>query len=308
MTILDSTTEKILKQIDSFGFSQTGAFNLRYNGTALCHGDSEHIKIVRKTDKPGIDIYIDGKTKGEQVHIPVVLDASGMMDLVYNDFFIEDGADVTIVAGCGIHNSGCNESRHDGVHTFHVGKNANVRYEEKHYGEGEGTGARVLNPVTNIILGENSVFTLDTEQIRGVDSTIRKTTVDMGEKSKLFVIERLMTHDSQIAESDMDINLNGNGSSAQITSRSVAKGHSKQVFHPKAVGNCECHAHIQCDSIIMDKAEVCSIPEINAKHLDAAIIHEAAIGRINNEQLLKLRSLGMTEEEAEQVIVEAFLN
>ncbi|MGN0607030.1 MAG: SufB/SufD family protein [Oscillospiraceae bacterium] len=308
MTILDSTTEKILKQIDAAGFTQTGAFNLRYNGTALCHGDSEHVKIKKKTDKQGIDVFIDGNTKGEQIHIPVVVDASGMTDLVYNDFFIEDGADVVIVAGCGIHNSGCNESRHDGVHTFHVGKNANVRYEEKHYGEGEGTGARVLNPVTNIILDDGAVFMLDTEQIKGVDSTARKTDVIMGSEAKLFVIERLMTHDNQTAQSDMEIQMNGTDSSAQITSRSVAKGKSKQVFHPKAVGNSKCHAHIQCDSIIMDNAEVCSIPEINARHLDAAIIHEAAIGRINNEQLLKLRSLGLSEEEAETVIVEAFLN
>lgn len=308
MTILDSKTEKILKQIDAAGFTQTGAFNLRYNGTALCHGDSEHVKIKKKTDKQGIDVFIDGNTKGEQIHIPVVVDASGMTDLVYNDFFIEDGADVVIVAGCGIHNSGCNESRHDGVHTFHVGKNANVRYEEKHYGEGEGTGARVLNPVTNIILDDGAVFTLDTEQIKGVDSTVRKTDVIMGSEAKLFVIERLMTHDNQTALSDMKIQMNGTDSSAQITSRSVAKGKSKQVFHPKAVGNSKCHAHIQCDSIIMDNAEVCSIPEINARHLDAAIIHEAAIGRINNEQLLKLRSLGLNEEEAETVIVEAFLN
>lgn len=308
MALLDKITEKILKQIDERGFSQEGAFNLRHNGIALCHGDSEHIKIRKKEDKPGIDIYIDGKTSGEQVHIPVVVDASGMTDEVYNDFFVEEGADVTIVAGCGIHNSGCNESRHDGIHTFHVGKGANVTYEEKHYGDGEGTGARVLNPVTRIIMDEDSVFTLDTAQIKGVDSTVRETEVVMGANAKLFVVEKLMTHDGQMAESNMEVLMNGEGSSAQIVSRSVAKGESRQIFHPKAVGNAKCHAHVQCDSIIMDQAEVCSIPEINARHLDAAIVHEAAIGRINDEQLIKLRTMGMTEEEAEGVIVEAFLN
>nr|WP_307999964.1 SufD family Fe-S cluster assembly protein [uncultured Merdimonas sp.] len=308
MTLLDEITEKILKQIDEAGFQQKGAFNLRHNGIALCHGDSEHIKIRKKEDKPGIDVYIDGETKGEQVHIPVVVDASGMTDIVYNDFYIADGADVTIIAGCGIHNSGCNESRHDGIHSFHVGKNANVRYEEKHYGEGEGTGARVLNPVTRIYMEEDSMFTLDTAQIKGVDSTVRETDVHMGAGSKLYVLERLMTHDQQTAESNMEVDLDGEGSSAQIVSRSVAKGTSRQVFHPKAVGNTKCHAHIQCDSIIMDHAEVSSIPEINARHLDAAIIHEAAIGRINDEQLIKLRTLGMTEEEAEGVIIENFLN
>lgn len=308
MTDLDRITEQVLRQIDASGFKQTGAFNLRHNGIALCHGDSEHVKIKKKTEKSGIDIFIDGKTNGEQVHIPVVVDASGMTDVVYNDFYVEEGADVTIVAGCGIHNSGCNESRHDGIHAFHVGKNANVRYEEKHYGEGEGTGARVLNPVTQIYLEEGAVFTMDTAQIRGVDSTHRETEVKLAAGAKLYVVEKLMTHDQQSAKSNMAIELNGDGSSAQIVSRSVAKGESRQVFHPKAIGNASCHAHVQCDSIIMDHAEVSSIPEINARHLDAAIIHEAAIGRINDEQLVKLHTLGMTEEEAEAVIIENFLN
>ena len=307
MIKVEETTQGVLDKI-SEGFEQKGAYNLRQNGISVCHGDSEHIKIRKKADKPGIDILIDGKTQGEKVFIPVVVSVSGMTDLVYNDFYIEDGADVTIVAGCGIHNSGCNESRHDGIHTFHVGKNANVRYEEKHYGEGNGTGARVLNPVTNIELGENSVFTLDTVQIKGVDSTVRNTNVEMDADSKLFVLERLMTDGQQKAESNIEVCMNGAGSSAQIISRSVGKGNSVQVFHPKAVGKNKCHAHIQCDSIIMDHAEVGSIPEIQAKHVDAAIIHEAAIGRINDEQLLKLRTLGMTEAEAENVIIENFLS
>ena len=182
MMTLDEITKKVLEQIDASGFKQSGAFNLRHNGIALCHGDSEHIKIKKKQDKPGIDIYIDGKTDGEEVHIPVVVDATGMTDVVYNDFYIEEGANVTIVAGCGIHNSGCNESRHDGIHTFHV------RYVEKHYGEGEGTGTRVLNPVTEVYLGENSVFTLDTAQIKGVDSTVRENNVYLEANSKLYVI------------------------------------------------------------------------------------------------------------------------
>ena len=308
MANIDQITASVLEKIDSEGFKQEGAYNLRYNGYSLCHGNTEHITIKRKEDKQGIDVYISGETKDEQVHIPVVVAVSGMTDEVYNDFYIDDGAQVTIIAGCGIHNSGCNDSRHDGIHTFHVGKNANVRYEEKHYGEGEGTGSRILNPVTKIIMEEASVFTLDTAQIKGVDSTKRETEVIMGEDAKLFVVEKLMTHDKQSAVSNMDIYLNGKGSSAQITSRSVARGESKQVFHPKAIGNALCHAHIQCDSIIMDKAQVCSIPEIDAKHVDAAIIHEAAIGRINNEQLIKLNTFGLNGEEAEAVIIENFLN
>lgn len=241
MVQVDETTQGVLNQI-SEGFAQKGAYNLRQNGIPLCHGDSEHIKIRKKEDKPGIDILIDGETKGEKVFIPVVVSVSGMTDLVYNDFYVADGADVTIVAGCGIHNGGCNDSRHDGIHTFHVGKNANVRYEEKHYGEGNGTGQRILNPVTNIEIGENSVFTLDTVQIKGVDSTIRTTNVVMDANSKLFVLERLMTDGDQKAESDIEVCMNGSGSSAQIISRSVGKGNSSQVFHPKAVGKNKCHA------------------------------------------------------------------
>ena len=304
---LDAVTSSVLKEIDAGGWKQEGAYNLRFNGQALCHGDSENIKIKRKEDKPGVDVYISGETKGEAVHIPVVISQSGMTDVVYNDFYIEEGADVVIIAGCGIHNSGCNETRHDGVHAFHVGKNAKVVYEEKHYGEGEGTGENVLNPVTEIFLGEGAVFTLDTAQIRGVDSTERKTDVDMGPGSRLFVMEKLMTHDGQTAVSNMAVRMNGDDSSAQIVSRSVAKGASRQTFHPNAVGNALCKAHIQCDSIIMDEAQVCSIPEIDARNIDAQIIHEAAIGRINTEQLLKLRSFGMTEEEAEAVIIDSFL-
>ena len=308
MVKLDSVTENVLDVINYHKFEQKGAYNLRQNGTSICHGDSEHIKIKRKTDKPGIDIYIDGETKGEAVYIPVVVSVSGMTDVVYNDFYVADGADVSIIAGCGIHNSGCNESRHDGIHTFHVGKNANVRYEEKHYGEGNGTGGKVLNPVTNIYVGENSVFTLDTAQIKGVDSTLRETNVELAKNAKLFVTERLMTDGKQQAESNIEVQLNGEDSSAQIISRSVGKGESVQTFHPNAIGNSKCQAHIQCDSIIMDHAEVGSIPEIRAKNVDAAIIHEAAIGRINDEQLLKLRTLGLTEEEAENVIIQNFLN
>ena len=308
MADIDKITEGVLNRIDGEGFKQEGAFNLRANGTSLCHGDTENIKIVKKTDKQGIDVYISKNTRGEYVHIPVVITTSGMTDEVYNDFFVEEGAVVNIVAGCGIHNSGCDDSRHDGVHAFHVGKGAQVRYEEKHYGEGEGSGGRILNPVTKIYLDEDSVFTLDTAQIKGVDTTKRATEVQLKSNAKLYVTERLLTHGNQEAVSDMDVILLGEGSSAQIVSRSVAKENSKQVFHPRAIGQNLCHAHIQCDSIIMDKAQVRSIPEIDAQHVDAAIIHEAAIGRINNEQLIKLNTFGLTDEEAEAVIIENFLN
>lgn len=303
---LNKVTQDVLNVIDSYGFKQEGAYNLRLDGMAVCHGDSRHIHIVKKEDKPGIDIHISGETKDEQVHIPVVMSKEGV-DVVYNDFYVEDGADVTIVAGCGIHGEGCIETRHDGIHTFHIGKDANVKYVENHYAEGNGTGKKVLNPVTKIYVGENSVFTLETSQIKGVDSTERETYIELAENAKLFVTEKLMTHEDQSAISNMDVQLTGENSSARIVSRSVAKGTSRQVFHPKAIGNNLCHAHVQCDSIIMDEAEISSIPEINARHVDAQIVHEAAIGRINDEQLTKLRTFGLSEEEAEAVIIENFL-
>ncbi len=306
---IDQITQNVLNEIDDTGFKEEGAYNLRYNGYALCKGDSEHIKIKKREDgHPGIDVFIDKDVKGESVHIPVVISQSGINDEVYNDFYVEAGADVKIVAGCGIHNSGCNDTRHNGIHSFHIGEGANVTYTEKHYGEGDGEGSRILDPVTKIFLDKNAQFTLDTAQIKGVDSTKRMTYVELADGAKLIVTERLMTHGKQTAISDMDVVLNGKDASAQIISRSVAKEESIQVFHPKAIGNELCHAHVQCDSIIMGQAKVSSIPEINANHVDAAIIHEAAIGRINNDQVMKLRSMGLNEEEAEKVIIEAFLN
>ena len=305
---MDQIQERLLAEVADLHGVPEGAYNIRANGKMAGRSTTANIDITTKTDKPGIDIKIKPGTKHESVHIPVVVSASGLKEMVYNDFYIGEDSDVVIVAGCGIHNSGCNESRHDGIHTFHVGKNANVCYQEKHYGEGNGTGGRVLNPVTNIYVGENSVFTLDTAQIKGVDSTVRETLVEMEKNSRLYVTERLMTEGEQTAESNIEVRLNGEESSAQIISRSVGKGNSVQTFHPKAVGNNKCQAHIQCDSIIMDHAEIGSIPEIRARDLNAAIIHEAAIGRINDEQLLKLRTLGLTEEEAENVIIENFLN
>ena len=306
--MLDEIQKRLLEEVADLHGVPEGAYNIRANGQKAARNTTADIDITTKTDKSGIDIKIKPHTKNQSVHIPVVISESGLKEVVYNDFFVGEGADVTIVAGCGIHNSGCNESRHDGVHTFHVGKNANVCYQEKHYGEGNGTGGRVLNPVTNIYVGENSVFHLDTAQIKGVDSTVRETLVEMDKNSRLYVTERLMTEGDQTAESNIEVRLNGEDSSAQIISRSVGKGNSVQTFHPKAVGNNKCQAHIQCDSIIMDHAEIGSIPEIRARDLNAAIIHEAAIGRINDEQLLKLRTLGLTEEEAESVIIENFLN
>lgn len=303
------TMEKDLLQTiaDIRGFMPGTAFNLRRNGMGVERHSTANVKIVAKNDKPGIDIYVAPGTKDESVHIPVILTDSGMKDVVYNDFYIGEGADVEIIAGCGIHNDGCDTSQHDGIHTFHIGKHAKIRYAEKHYGEGSGTGGRILNPETIVYMDEGSFAQMDMSQIKGVDSTMRTTKAVLQKDAKLVINEKLMTHGNQKAHSDVTVELNGEDSVVQIVSRSVGKDESVQVFHPIAVGNNRSRAHIQCDSIIMDHAKISSIPEIAANHVDAQIIHEAAIGKINSDQLIKLQTFGLSVEEAEKVIVDGFL-
>ena len=305
---MDITDKNLLDAISDFSLMPEGAaFNVRKNGKKLDRRSTEHVLIYNKEDKPGIDIKILPGTKNESVFIPVIITETGVADKVYNDFYVGEAADVTIIAGCGIHNAGCEEARHDGVHRFFLGKNARVKYIEKHDGEGDGEGSNVMNPVTQIYVGEGAAFTMETAQIRGIDSTKRETNAYLEADAKFNVTERLMTHGQQHADSDMTVELNGAGAAAQIVSRSVAKDRSGQVFHPVAVGNAPGRAHIQCDAIIMDGAKVRSIPEIAANDADAQIVHEAAIGRINSDQLLKLMTFGMSEEAAENVIIEGFL-
>lgn len=305
---MNKTDYNLLESIaDMHGIPTAGAYNIRKNGQGVERHSTENITIEPKKDKPGIDIIVKPGTKGERVHIPVILTETGIDDLVYNDFYIGDWADVDIVAGCGIHNCGSEKSEHDGIHTFHIGKHARVRYVEKHYGEGEGTGERILNPTTVVEMDENSYCEMEMVQIKGVDSTERDTTASLKAGAKLVINEKLMTHGKQYARSDVVINLDGEEASAQIISRSVAKDESEQIFYPRAVGNAPCRAHVQCDSIIMDNAKIRSIPEISANNALAQIVHEAAIGRINNDQLVKLQTFGMTQEEAEEVIIQGFL-
>lgn len=304
---MDKTDSALLESIAGLHEIPAGAYNIRKNGEGLSRRSTANIEIVPKSDKPGIDIIVAPCTKNESVHIPVIITETGVDDLVYNDFYIGEGADVLIVAGCGIHNCGDQKSEHDGIHTFHIGKNAKVKYVEKHYGEGDGKGERIMNPATVVEQDENSVCEMEMVQIKGVDSTVRDTKASLAAGAKLIITERLLTHGNQHARSDMEVCLNGEDASAQIISRSVAKDGSKQIFHPNAVGNAKCRAHVQCDSIIMDNATVSSIPAITANSADAQIVHEAAIGRINNDQLIKLMTFGMSEEEAEEVIIQGFL-
>ncbi len=305
---MDAIEKNLLKEIAELDSLPVGAYNIRANGELAGRNTTANIDIVTKTDKPGIDIYIRPFTKNESVHIPVILSQTGLKDLVYNDFYIGEDCDVDIVAGCGIHNTGCETAEHDGIHTFYVGRNARVRYVEKHYGEGEGTGQRILNPQTVVYLEEGAFIQLDTTQIKGVDSTKRETKIVVGPHAETVVNEKLLTHGSQTAESDMEIILDGEDASGRVISRSVAQDSSQQVFYPRMTGNAKCFGHVQCDSIIMGDAKISSIPAISANHVDAQLVHEAAIGRIAGDQITKLMTLGLTEEEAEERILNGFLH
>ncbi|MGM9573513.1 MAG: SufB/SufD family protein [Hominicoprocola sp.] len=300
--------QALLEKIADLTGKPVGAFNIRKDSGCEARQSTEHIEITPKTDgKEGIDIRVKDGTRGETCHIPVIISKTGVTEMVYNDFYIGENCDVDIIAGCGIHNSGCNESRHDGVHTFHIGKNSRVHYAEKHYGEGDGEGKNIMNPQTIVFLDEGASIQMDTVQIRGIDSTRRYTKLVCGKDAEAVITERLLTHGHQHAESDMVIELNGEDSRGRVISRSVAQDESKQVFRPVVIGNDRCFGHVQCDSIIMGSAKIESVPAITANSTEAQLIHEAAIGKIAGDQLLKLQSLGLTEEEAEDTILKGFL-
>ncbi len=304
---MDAIQKELLAQVAGLHEVPQGAYNLRVNGEGAGRKTTEQIDIVTKTDKPGIDIIIKPGTKNESVHIPVVLSQSGLNEMVYNDFYIGEDCDVTIVAGCGIHNCGDQKSEHDGIHSFFVGKNAKIKYIEKHYGSGDGSGERILNPQTIVNMEEGSYMEMDTVQIKGVDSTIRTTKATLGDKATLVIKEKIMTHGKQFAKTDFEVNLNGEGCGANVISRSVAKNESHQIFLSKINGNNKCYGHTECDAILMDQGSVSAIPEITANHIEASLIHEAAIGKIAGEQITKLMTLGLTESEAEAQIVNGFL-
>ena len=304
---MDSIQKSLLEQIADLHDVPQGAYSLRVNGSLYGKNDSENISIVKKEDQPGIDIFIKPRTKNESVHIPVLLSQTGLKEIVYNDFHIGEGCDVTIVAGCGIHNSGNAESEHSGIHTFFVGKGAKIRYVEKHYGEGDGNGKNVMNPTTVVIQDEDSYMEMETAQIKGVDSTRRKTEAKLAAGATLVIKEKIMTHGEQFAETDFTVDLDGEGCGAHVVSRSVAKDNSRQTFLSRVRGNNRCSGHTECDAIIMDDAQVTALPQIEANHVDAALIHEAAIGKIAGEQLIKLMTLGLSEKEAEEQIINGFL-
>lgn len=305
---MDRIEEALLEEIADLHGIPEGAYNIRINGQLDSRSTTANIDIVSKDDNPGIDIIIKPGTKNEKVHIPVLISQTGVNDLVYNDFYIGEDCDVVIVAGCGIHNCGELESRHDGIHTFHVGKNAKIRYIEKHYGDGDGTGENTMNPTTVVELDEGAVMEMDTMQIKGIDNTVRETSARInGVGAKLIVKDKVFTHDRQHADAIFNVELNGEGSTCDLTSRAIAKNTSTQTFTAHIAGNAPCASHTECDAIIMDDAKINASPQIEANDLDAALIHEASIGRIAGDQLTKLMTLGLSQEEAEEQIIAGFL-
>ncbi|MBE6697476.1 MAG: SufD family Fe-S cluster assembly protein [Ruminococcaceae bacterium] len=299
--------KNLLSEIMDLEIVPEGAYNIRANGESADRHTTANIDIVTKTDKPGIDIIIKPGTKNERVDIPVLLTKTGLKDLVYNDFYIGEDADVLIVAGCGIHNAGDEQTAHDGIHSFHVGKNAKLKYVEKHYGEGEGTGEKVLNPTTEIEIAEGGYMEMESAQLGGVDSTVRVTRAKLADRATLVIGEKIMTHGKQTAVTDFTVDLDGENCGAHVVSRSVAKDESRQTFLSCINGNNLCSGHTECDAIIMDQARVDAIPKVAANHVQASLIHEAAIGKIAGEQLIKLMTLGLSEKQAEEQIINGFL-
>ncbi|MBP5611075.1 MAG: SufD family Fe-S cluster assembly protein [Clostridia bacterium] len=308
MPTLNELQKKILEEVADLHKIPEGAYNIRSDSKSVGRRSTENIEIIPKTDVSGLDIRIRPGTKHESVHIPVILTESGLRETVYNDFYIGEGADVLIVAGCGIDNCGEQNSQHDGIHRIFLERGASVRYVEKHYGQGDGRGKRILNPVTEATLAEGASMEMEMVQIKGVDDTDRKTVAKLGAGAKLVVRERLMTHGEQRALSTYDVSLDGAGASADVVSRSVAKDNSFQRFDAKIVGNAESRGHTECDSIIMDNGRILAVPALEANNVDAALVHEAAIGKIAGAQLIKLMTLGLTEREAEEQIVNGFLS
>ena len=304
---LDAIQKALLAEIAGLHGVPEGAYNIRSDGELAGRATTANIDIATKSDKPGIDIYIKPGTKNESVHIPVIIEQSGLKDLVYNDFHIGEGADVTIIAGCGINNCGNQDSQHDGIHSFYLDRNAKLKYVEKHYADGDGTGGRIMNPTTHIELGEGAYMEMDTTQIKGIDSTKRITTAKVGAGATLIVREKLMTHGVQVSDSEFTIDLDGDDSSANVISRGVARDKSRQVLVLRINGNARCYGHSECDNIVMDESYVQAIPEITANSVEASLVHEAAIGKIAGEQITKLMTLGLTEAEAEEQIVAGFL-
>lgn len=304
---MNNIEQKLLEKIADLHKIPSGAFNLRKNGQAAVRNTTKDIDIRPKKNKSGIDIFVKPNVKNKSVHIPVIITVGGLSDLVYNDFYIGHDADVLIVAGCGIHNNTCKTSMHNGIHTFHIGANAKVKYIEKHVGEGGGSGGKILNPVTKVIMRENSYMEMETLQLEGVTSTVRKTNAKLYDNATLHIQENILTTDEQSAKTQFKVELLGKDSRVEVVSHSVAKDRSYQEFKSNLIGKNQCFGHVECDGIILNKARIVSVPMIDAIDSNASLIHEAAIGKIAGDELIKLMTLGLSQEEAEDMIIQGFL-
>lgn len=304
---MNKVTEALLKKVSDWKGDFKGAYNIRENGQCAGRRSSENIRIENKTDGPGLVIHISSAAQGETVYIPACVTRGNVSDLVYNDFYVGEGADVTIVAGCGVHTDNEGEAEHDGIHRFFLEKGAHVLYREKHVGTGSGTGLKKINPVTDMELKENAVMEMDTIQLGGVDDTKRVTKAVLGEGARLVIHERILTDGEERANTDFEVSMDGEDSAVDLISRSVAKDNSYQEYHSRIKGNCRCTGHSECDAILIGNGKVNAAPELFAGDLDASLIHEAAIGKIAGEQIIKLRTLGLTEQEAEEKILDGFL-
>ncbi len=301
---LDKISKNLLEKIANLHEIPDGAVSFRKNGKGEFVRSTTNIEILRKQDGSGIDIVVHSSCNHEACHIPVVVSENGIFDTVYNDFYIEDNADVVIVAGCGIHST--EEAGHNGIHTFHVGKHTNITYVENHLALGVGKN-KILNPITIIKLGEDSIMTMETNQLGGVDYSERITKAYLKDNSTLNISEKILTSNFNVAKTNFKVYLKGKNCKCNIISRSVAKDESEQIFKSDLIGENECFGHVECDGIVLDDAKIDSIPKVSARNSQSSLSHEAAIGKIASEQIVKLMTLGLSKKEAEEKIIEGFL-
>lgn len=304
---MNDITKKLLSEVSDYEGEFKGAYNIRENGECAGRQSSENITIESKQDGPGLVIHISSKAQKETMYIPACVTHGNVDDLVYNDFYVGAGADVTIVAGCGVHTDNEGVAKHNGIHRFFLEKGAHVLYQEKHIGTGTGKGLRKIDPVTDIYMDEDSVLEMDTLQIGGVDESDRKTTAALKARARLIIHERIMTDGREQAKTDFVVSMDGEDAGVDLVSRSVARGESYQEYHSAIKGNCRCTGHSECDAILVGNGKVNAAPELFAGDIDASLIHEAAIGKIAGEQIIKLQTLGLTEQQAEEKIIEGFL-
>lgn len=302
-----SKTKEILNNLD-FKIKENDAHNIRENSESISRLSTKEIIITPKKYKSGIDITIKKNTKEKSLFIPVIITKENVNEKVYNDFYIEDNVDVVIYAGCAIHNDCDIKSTHEGIHTFNIGKNSTVKYIEKHSGYGKNNNNKIINTDTIINIKDNSEFVMETIQNKGVDKAHRYTNVELNKNSKVIIEEKLLTENKEEVKTIFNVNLNKSNSRLSIHSRAVATESSIQEFISNVYGNNKCYAHVECDAIIMDKAKVTSTPSVIANHCEATLTHEAAIGKIAKEQIMKLMTLGLTKKEAEEKIINSFIN